>query len=170
MGGRKRVRARCVRMPKASMQRVHVSIYSFPLFLPLFRKFYYRSTSTGKKPSNLPPCLLSRRIRKLVTTTHTIKAVITLVAASPRGYVCRRTRDAQLPPRLQLRNGAAPSQGGVREGGARNGAASARGGGVSAPSLIVGGMPKALHWLTPRSEGTRSEMDRWPVTARAGRM
>ena len=50
MGGRKRVRARCVRMPKASMQWVHLSIYSFPLFLPLFRKFYYRSTSTGKKP------------------------------------------------------------------------------------------------------------------------
>ena len=54
MGGRKRVRARCVRMPKASMQSVHLSIYSFPLFLPLFRKFYYRSTSTGKKPRHMP--------------------------------------------------------------------------------------------------------------------
>jgi hypothetical protein len=53
MGGRKRVRARCVRMPKASMQWVHLSIYSFPLFLPLFRKFYYRSTSTGKKPCQI---------------------------------------------------------------------------------------------------------------------
>ena len=29
--------------------------------------------------------------------------------------------------------------------------------------FFVGGMPKALHWLNPRSEGTRSEMDRWPV-------
>jgi len=38
MGGRKRVRARCVRMPKASMQRVHVhvSIYSFPPLSPPF--------------------------------------------------------------------------------------------------------------------------------------
>lgn len=58
MGGRKRVRARCVRMPKASMQWVHLSIYSFPLFLPLFRKFYYRSTSTGKKPAPLLCALL----------------------------------------------------------------------------------------------------------------
>ena len=67
MGGRKRVRARCVRMPKASMQWVHLSIYSFPLFLPLFRKFYYRSTSTGKKPGQLA-CLMSPDIFALPVT------------------------------------------------------------------------------------------------------
>ena len=72
-------------------------------------------------PPNLPvppprhkmlPHRLRHRSRPPTTTTHTIKVVITLVAASPRGYVCRRTRDAQLPPQLQLRNGAASSQGG----------------------------------------------------------
>ena len=54
-------------------------------------------------------------------------------------------RDSSVPPRLRIRNGAASY-------------ALGRG----APSPIVGGIPKALHWLTPPQEGTRSEMDRWP--------
>ena len=64
----------------------------------------------GDKTTTTTP---GRTSVKASTLRHnTAKAVITLVAASPRGYVCRRTRDAQLPPRLQLRNGAASSRGG----------------------------------------------------------
>ena len=67
MGGRKRVRARCVRMPKASMQRVHVSIYSFPPLSPPFSQVLLSFHQHRKKAlSDVWTVLVELLVRLLV--------------------------------------------------------------------------------------------------------
>ena len=87
MGGRKRVRARCVRMPKASMQWVHLSIYSFrafPSFSPFFASFIIVPPAPEKSRGSRARVRVARARRALPRSTGTEQCTPLPVVGLPR--------------------------------------------------------------------------------------